>query len=130
MIDQNVRTLLETTIDTPIKLQLLLMFHENQQLHLSAPDVAERIYRDIWSTREALRELSESRVLAEAVNSSGAEYMYRPSYEYLEPIRRLVQSYNEPMERDLLQRALRDIAGNAPYRRAMRVGVAFESLNF
>lgn len=130
MIDQSVRSLLERVIDTPLKLQLVLMFAEHQNLCATAAQVADRIYRDIWSTREALRELAESGVLSEAVTKDGPAYTFCPSHDLAEPIHRLMQCYNEPMERDLIHRALREIVGDASYRRAVRMGIAFESLSF
>ncbi|MCL6543564.1 MAG: hypothetical protein K6T87_23760 [Roseiflexus sp.] len=130
MIDQSVRSLLEGVVDTPLKLQLVLMFAERRCLPATAAQVADRIYRDIWSTREALRELAESGVLSETMTKDGPVYAFCPSCELAEPIRRLVQCYNEPLERDLLYRTLREIAGDASYRRAVRMGIAFESLSF
>ncbi|MFQ3631489.1 hypothetical protein [Roseiflexus sp.] len=130
MIDQSVRSLLEGVIDTPLKLQLVLMFAEHQNLCATAAQVADRIYRDIWSTREALRELAESGVLSEASTKNGPAYAFCPSHELAEPIRRLLQCYNEPLERDLIHRTLREIVGDASYRRAVRMGIAFESLSF
>ncbi|ABU58865.1 MULTISPECIES: hypothetical protein [Roseiflexus] len=130
MIDQSVRSLLEGVIDTPLKLQLALMFAERRCLYATAAQVADRIYRDIWSTREALRELAEGGVLSETMTKDGPAYAFCPSGELAEPIRRLVQCYNEPLERDLLYRTLREIAGDASYRRAVRMGIAFESMSF
>jgi hypothetical protein len=125
MIDPTIQRLLEQTIDSPIKLQLLLLYYENPRLEGTAFQIAERIYRDIWSTREALRELAEDGLLSVV---AGAEpvYHYRPRAEYSEPIFRLVQSYNEPLERDQLQRALREIASYAPYRRASHGAFSFD----
>jgi hypothetical protein len=130
MIDQSVRSLLEDVVDTPLKLQLVLLFVEHQQLRATAAQVANRMYRDIWSTREALRELAESGVLSETMTREGPVYAFCPSCELAEPIHRLVQCYNEPLERDRLHRTLREIAGDASYRRAMRMGIAFESMSF
>lgn len=130
MIDQSVRSLLEGVIDTPLKLQLVLMFAEHQHLRATAAQVADRIYRDIWSTREALRELAESGVLSETNSKDGPQYAFCPSCELAEPIGRLMHCYNEPLERDLIHRTLREIAGDASYRRAVRMGIAFESLSF
>lgn len=130
MIDQSVRSLLEGAIDTPLKLQLVLMFAEHQHLRATAAQVADRIYRDIWSTREALRELAESGVLSETNTPDGPAYAFCPSCELAESIRRLIDCYNEPLERDLIHRTLREIAGDASYRRAARMGIAFESLSF
>src|SRR4051812_46716243 len=93
MIDPTVQGLLEQVIDSPIKLQLLLLCYENPRFEGSASQVAERIYRDIWSTREALRELAEDGLLF-ATGAGEPVYRYRPCPEYREPIFRLVQSYN------------------------------------
>ena len=117
MIDPTVQGLLEQVIDSPIKLQLLLLCYENPRFEGSASQVAERIYRDIWSTREALRELAEDGLLF-TTGAGDPVYRYRPCPEYREPIFRLVQSYNEPLERDQLQHTLREIASYARYRRA------------
>lgn len=130
MIDQSVRLLLEKVIDTPLKLQLVLMFVEHQCLRATAAQVADRIYRDIWSTREALSELARSGILSETDTKDGPVYSFCPSCESAESIRRLVKAYNEPLERDMIHRMLREIAGDASYRRAVQMGVAFESFSF
>jgi len=126
MIDPTVHRLLEQAIDSPIKLQLFLLYYENPRFEGTASQIADRIYRDIWSTRQALRGLAGDGLLI----ASGSEpvYRYRPRAEYREPILRLVQSYNEPLERDHVQRALREIASYAPYRRASHGGTAFDYL--
>jgi hypothetical protein len=126
MIDPSVQRLLEQVIDSPVKLQLLLMFYENPRMEGSSAQIAERIYRDIWSTREALRELAEDGILTTSGVVGEMIYRYRPRADCVEPIFRLTQSYNEPLERDQLQRMLREVASYAPYRRATRGGIAFE----
>lgn len=118
MIDSMIQRFLEQVVDSPIKLQLLLMYYENPRMEGTPSQIAERVYRDIWSTREALRELAEDGILATAAGSGEPIYRYRPRAEYSEPIFRLVQSYNEPFERDHVQRLLREVATYAPYRRA------------
>jgi hypothetical protein len=117
MIDPSVHRLLEQAIDTPIKLQLLLLYYENPRFEGSASQIAERIYRDIWSTREALSEMAEDGLLF-AAGLSEPVYRYWPRPEYREPIFRLAQCYNEPLERDQLQGTLREIASYTAYRRA------------
>ena len=129
MIDPVIRRLLEQVIDSPIKLQLVLLFHEHRMLSATPAQLAERVYRDIWSTREALRELAEDGVLTVATMRDEPVYRYRPASEWVEPIERLLHCYNEPLARDGLQRTLREIAGNAPYRRALRGGVSFEAIS-
>lgn len=118
MIDPSVHCLLEQAVDTPIKLQLLLLYYENPRFEGTASQMAERIYRDIWSTREALSEMAEDGLLF-AAGLGEPVYRYKPRPEYREPIFRLAQSYNEPLERDLLQRTLREIASYTAYRRAV-----------
>ncbi len=126
MIDPTIQRLLEQVIDSPIKLQLLLMFYENPRMEGTSSQIAERIYRDIWSAREALRELAEDGILSATSQVGEVVYRYRPRADCVEPIFRLAQSYNEPLERDQLQRLLREVASYAPYRRASRGGIAFE----
>ncbi|MFO7167279.1 MAG: hypothetical protein DIU80_004550 [Chloroflexota bacterium] len=128
MIDPTIRCLLEQAVDSPIKLQLLLLFHENPSLEATSTQIAQRIFRDIWSTREALRELAEDGILVATPGRDEPTYRYRPAPDLIEPIQRLIQSYNEPLERDSLHRALRQIAGDAPYRRAMRRGQSYEAV--
>jgi hypothetical protein len=120
MIDSSVQRLLEQAIDSPIKLQLCLMFYENRRMEGTAAQFADRIYRDIWSTREALREMAEDGVLNATPLAGEPIYRYRPRPDLVDPIFRLAQAYNEPLERDAIQRALREIASYAPFRRAAR----------
>jgi hypothetical protein len=126
MVDSTIQRLLEKAIDSPIKLQLCLLFDENQRMVGSAAELANRIYRDIWSTREALRELAEDGVLCVSDIAGEQIYTYRPRAEYVDAIFRLSQSYNEPIERDAIQRALREVASYARYRRSSLGGAAFE----
>jgi hypothetical protein len=128
MIDPSIQHLIEQAIDTPIKLQLLLLYYENPRFEGTDFQVAERIYRDIWSTREALAEMTEDGLLF-AANVDKPVYRYQPRPEYREPIFRLAQSYNEPLERDQLQREVREIASYAPYRRTTsQSAVSFDRL--
>jgi hypothetical protein len=124
MIDPIVQRLLEQVIDSLIKLQLLLLYYENPNFEGTATQIAGRTYKDIWSTREALRELADDGLLL-ASNASEPIYRYRPRPEYREPILRLVQCYNEPLERDQLQRELHEVARNAPFRRASQTQSGF-----
>jgi hypothetical protein len=127
MLDSSIQQLLEKAIDSPIKLQLCLLLYENRQLEGSATQFANRLYRDIWSTREALRQLTEDGILTTS-GSHGNEpiYAYRPRPEYADAMFRLAQSYNEPLERDKIQRALHEVASYAPYRRSAHWKGAFE----
>jgi hypothetical protein len=119
MVDPQVQNLLEHAIDTPVKLHLLLLFHENVRLEATPTLIANRVCRDIWSVDQALHELAEDGVLQRAPTAHGEVlYRYAPHDELVEPIRRLIRGYDDPMERDSLQRSIRDLASYAPYRRA------------
>lgn len=126
MMYHAVQWLLERAVDTPLKLQIVLHFYEHAWRCGTATQIAGRIYRDIWSTREALRELTEDGILHATGCMEDPVYEYRPIPEYAEPIALLIQCYNEPIERDHLQQQVRRLAGEAPYRRAARGGFAFE----
>lgn len=117
MVDITVQRFIEQTIDSPLKLQLLLLFCEHSHTQGTAAQIAQRIYRDIWSTNAALRELAEDGVLA---ISSAPEpvFHYHPSVEHMPAIMKLYKDYNEPIERDHLQHMVREVAEYAPYRRA------------
>jgi predicted transcriptional regulator len=118
MIDPMIQRLLEKAIDTPVKLHLLLMFHENARMEATAAKIADRVCRDIWSVSESLDALVEDGVLARSLASNGEiRYRYAPHPENHEPIRRLISGYDDPIERDLLQRVIRDLSTYAPYRR-------------
>lgn len=119
MVDPLVQRLLETAIDTPVKLHLLLVFHENPRLEATPSAIADRVCRDIWSVTQALHELAEDGVMLHAATShSEPVYRYAPAAEHVDAIRRLITGYDDPMERDKLQRKIRDLASYAPYRRA------------
>ncbi len=85
----------------------------------SAHEIANRICRDIWSVAQALDELVEDGVMGRSVNTKGdLRYRYAPQPEHHESIKRLLAGYDDPIERDLLQRMIRDLSTYAAYRRS------------
>lgn len=119
MVDPLVQSLLEQAIDSPVKLHLLLIFHENPRLEMTPQALAERTCRDIWSVTQALNELAEDGIMLRAASTNGDSlYRYGPSSEHIEAIRRLIRGYDDPLARDHLQRKIRDIAAYASYRRS------------
>lgn len=119
MVDPIVQHLLEQAIDSPVKLHLLLIYHENPRMEAGARAIAERTCRDIWSVAQSLQELAEDGVMARMTAINGEPiYRYAPRPDLHEPIRRLLRGYDDPIERDLLQRRIRDLAAYAPFRRA------------
>ncbi|NTU81679.1 MAG: hypothetical protein HGA45_20255 [Chloroflexales bacterium] len=119
MVDPIVQQLLEHAIDTPVKLHLLLIFYENPRMEATPRAIADRVCRDIWSVAQALHELAEDGVMLRAATANGDPvYRYAPTPELVESISRLICGYDDPLERDHLQRSIRDLAVYAPYRRA------------
>ncbi len=119
MIDPTVLSLIESVIESPVKLHLLVMFHENQRLEATASAVADRICRDIWSVSEALAELAEDGVILQGSTAHGdPAYRYGPTAELCPLIVRFMRSYDDPLERDVIQRAIREQADLALFRRS------------
>jgi hypothetical protein len=119
MVDPMVQQLLEQAIDSPVKLHLLLMFYENPRLEATPRAVADRVCRDIWSVTQALFELADDGIMLKAATANGDPvYRYAPNPQLVESIARLISGYDDPLERDQLQRSIREVATYAPYRRA------------
>jgi hypothetical protein len=114
-MDATIQKLLEQVIDSPCKLHLLLIFADNPRLDATPKQVAERACRDIWSVTQALRELAEDGVLCASGDDQRYHYMPRP--ERLEAIRRLVRSFDDPIERDRIQSSLRELTSFASFNR-------------
>lgn len=117
MVDPMVQELLEQAIDSPVKLHLFIMFYENPRMEATARAIADRVCRDMWSVSQALSEMSHDGImLISAVSNGEPVYRYDPVQERLESIERLVSRYDDPMERDLLHRSIRDLAAYAIFR--------------
>jgi predicted transcriptional regulator len=87
-------------------------------MEATAAKIADRVCRDIWSVSQSLDELVEDGVMARSLAPTGeVYYRYAPQPENHEPIRRLISGYDDPIERDLLQRLIRDLSTYAAYRR-------------
>ncbi|NJL34641.1 MAG: hypothetical protein HC893_13255 [Chloroflexaceae bacterium] len=95
MIDRNVQQLLQQAIDTPTKLHLLLLFHEQTLTNITPREMAERVCRDIWSVTQAMAEMAEDGILQVTALPDGDYYRYQPRTEHIEAIRKLIQTYND-----------------------------------
>jgi DNA-binding GntR family transcriptional regulator len=118
MIDIQVQRLLSRAVDTPTKLHLLQICHEHPCLNITPTEMAERSCRDIWSVSQALCELAEDGILQVAQTTSEIVYDYQPHPEYLEPIRRLMLSYDDPIKRATVRRSISELASRAYIRHA------------
>jgi hypothetical protein len=115
-IDPLVQRLLTQAINSPLKLHLILLFHENPRLVGTARQIVQRIFRDIWSTREALRELAHDGILGVGDSAGEPVYSYRPRAEHRAPIACLVERFNDPFARDQIHAQLRELACDRLYR--------------
>ncbi|RRR71199.1 MAG: hypothetical protein EI684_11950 [Candidatus Viridilinea halotolerans] len=118
MVDPLVQELLEGSVDTPVKLQLLLMFSENPRMEATPSAIADRVCRDIWSVNQALYELADDGIMLQAAALNGEPiYRYEPNIDHHEAIARLVTCYDDPFTREALHAALRNISRSAiPFR--------------
>ena len=112
-IDPLIQHLLTQTINSPIKLHLLLLFHENPQIVGSAHQIIQRIFYDIWSTQDALRELADEGILGVSDRAGELVYSYQPRTEHRLAITRLVERFDDPFARDQIHGLLREIIGVA-----------------
>jgi hypothetical protein len=117
MVDPLVQRLLEQAVDTPVKLQLLLMFYENPRMEATPRAIADRVCRDMWSVAQALHELADDGIMLHAATANGEPvYRYEPRGDYRESIARLITGYDDPLTRDVLQRTIRNLSRYTPYR--------------
>jgi hypothetical protein len=121
-IDPLIQRLIEQTITSPIKLHLVLLFHENPHMVGSARQITQRIFRDIWSTQDALRELAADGILVAGGSAGEPVYSYRPRSEHRMPIARLVKRFDDPFARDEIHALLRERARDAVYRHGFARG--------
>ncbi|NJN66431.1 MAG: hypothetical protein HC884_06805 [Chloroflexaceae bacterium] len=119
MTDVRFQFLLERAIDSRTKLYILLIFSESPHLEATPAMIVERCCRDIWSVRQALKELAEDGVLAVSRSVGGEPfYCFQPRPEYAKPIEALIRSYDDPYEREVLLRSIHDLSGYAVLRHA------------
>lgn len=119
MIESTLQHLIEHVIDSPVKLHIMWIFHEQSRLEATPQQMAERTCRDIWSVSDALDELAEDGALVRLSHADGGiRFQYAPDSALIEPLNKLFHSYDDPMARDLIQRAIRASAEYAPFRRA------------
>ena len=123
-IEPLIQRLLAQAINSPIKLHLVLLFHDNPHLEGCARQINQRIYRDIWSTQEALRELADDGILRVSGGTDEPVYSYRPRTEHRVPITRLVERFNDPFARDEIHARLRELTTDRLYRRSLTHGRA------
>ena len=121
-IDPLIQRLLTQTINSSIKLHLVLLFHENPHMVGSAGQIIQRIFCDIWSTQDALRELADDGILGVEDSAGELVYCYKPRAEHRLAIARLAERFDDPFARDQIHGLLREITGVAYRRDSARPG--------
>ena len=111
-----IQRLLTQTINSPIKLHLVVLFHESPHMVGSARQIIQRIFCDIWSTQDALRELADDGILGVTESAGEPVYSYQPRTEHRVAIARLIERFDDPFARDQIHGLLREVTGVA-YRR-------------
>lgn len=115
MLDPQVTHLLESAINTSCKLAVVLKFLDHRTLCVTAPEMASRLCRDIWSVETALNELATDGVLLRR----DRRFAYEPSAELRSTLTLLRETYAHPLLRNELHEFLRDLELYAPYRSVM-----------
>ncbi len=130
MLDIRTQHLLRYVIDTPVKLHLLLDLWRQTQTEYTPTQLSERLCRDVWSVTQALQEMSDDGLLVSThTPNHGVLYRWQPRTEYVEPIKHLIASYDDPVARSIVHHTLREMAGFAAARRATSTSANLSSLS-
>ncbi len=116
MMTSTVHLLLERAIDTPVKLQCVISFAQRTLTRGTTAQIAGRISRDIWSTKQALEELAEAGILSTVPCDGEPIYDYTPKRYLNDALVLLVEAYNDPLRRVEVHDYVRELALYAPYR--------------
>ncbi|MBA3471067.1 MAG: hypothetical protein H0T53_15640 [Herpetosiphonaceae bacterium] len=116
MMTSSVHLLLERAIDTPVKLQCVVSFAQRTLSRGTTAHIAARISRDIWSTKQALEELTEAGILSTVPNDGEPIYEYAPKGYLKDALALLIDDYNDPLRRVEVHDYVRELALYAPYR--------------
>ncbi len=112
MLDPQVRTLIESAINSSCKLAIAVLFAERPAVRLSASEIAERVFRDRWSVETALSELTAAGVL----ELRNGRYGLPATMDMRDQLRRLQDGYADPLTRMELLHFLREVERYQPYR--------------
>ncbi len=100
LLNPLVRNLLLDTIDTPTKLQLVLMFAVQPRLRATADAIRYRIYCDPWSTEAALEALRSDGIVAAEERSTGNVYCFSPTPRQVSVLALLLEQFADPYLRE------------------------------
>ena len=101
------RLLTPGIIDTPLKLQLLLLFYRHPRYCGDSRSLSEWLREDPWAVHESLEGLSEAGLLGCVKCSGHTSYRLEPSLEHWNTFEQLVTCYYDPLRRDQIYELLR-----------------------
>ncbi len=112
-MEEDVDRLLEECIDSKVKLDLVLFFHDHPEIIDSAEAIAAWVARDVKAVEPALRLLSKAGLLDRFELGSGRYvlYAYAKSTRIRDTVARLSRIYHEDeTERGVIVRRLMGLA--------------------
>jgi hypothetical protein len=89
-------------IDTPLKLQVVLLFCRNPSWSGASERVSEWLRESPWAVEEALEALFVTGLLERGMQQNLTEYRLNPSSEHWPWLARLVRCFEDPLQRDLI----------------------------
>jgi hypothetical protein len=95
-------------IDTPLKLQLVLLFCRNPSWSGAPERVSEWLHESPWAVEEALEALFAAGLLERRAPQNVTEFRLNPSSEHWLWLDRLVRCFEDPLERDSVYQAVRN----------------------
>ena len=108
-------------IDSPLKLQLFLVFYRHPQLCGEARCLTEWLHESPWEIDEALSELAAAGLIARIERQGRVCYRLEPDTALWPRLKRLVTCYDDPLQRDEIYALVR-AADREQQFRALAVG--------
>ena len=94
-------------IDAPLKLQLVLLFHNHPHYCGDAWSLSEWLREGPWAIEEALEALAEAGFLGRVETDNRDRYRLEPSLEHWSTLEQLVVCYEDPLRRDRIYELVR-----------------------
>jgi len=94
-------------IDTPLKLQVLLLFYRHPRWRGDARRLSEWIHESPWLIEEVLNALVAAGFLASVVQHDHALYCLQPGLERWTTLVQFVRCYDDPLRREEIYTSVR-----------------------
>lgn len=87
-------------IDSPLKLQLLLLFYRHRHLCGAALQLNDWLHESPWAIQEALDALADMKLLNRTERSGRTQYCLECNASLLARLEALARCYDDPLRRD------------------------------